>query len=99
MGWLLQDGIKVNFLQIRLVNPFPTEYVTQVLSKAKKIVGIEMNYSAQLVGVLREKTCIPVKQVVVKYNGRPMSAEELYDALKMISEGKAPTRMVLKRGA
>jgi len=99
MGWLLQDGIKVNFLQIRLVNPFPTEYVTQVLSKAKKIVGIEMNYSAQLVGVIREKTCIPVKQVVVKYNGRPMSAEELYDALKMISEGKAPTRMVLKRGA
>ncbi|HUI23966.1 MAG TPA: 2-oxoacid:ferredoxin oxidoreductase subunit alpha [Nitrososphaerales archaeon] len=99
MEWLQQDRIKVNFLQIRLINPFPTEYVTKVLSKAKKIVGIEMNYSAQLIGVLREKTCIPVKQVVVKYNGRPMSAEELYDALKMIHEGKAPTRMVLKRGA
>jgi len=99
MGWLQQDGIKVNFLQIRLVNPFPTEYVTSVLSRAKKIVGVEMNYSAQLIGVLREKTCIPVKQVVVKYNGRPMSAEELYDALKMIYEGKAPTRIVLKRGA
>jgi len=99
MEWLEQDGIKVNFLQIRLVHPFPTEYVTRVLSKAKTIVGIEMNYSAQLIGILRERTCIPVKQVVVKYNGRPMSAEEVYDALKTIHEGKAPTRIVLKRGA
>jgi len=73
--------------------------VTKVLSKAKKVVGIEMNYSAQLIGILRERTCIPVKQVVVKYNGRPMSAEEVYDALKMIYEGKAPTRVVLRRGA
>jgi 2-oxoglutarate ferredoxin oxidoreductase subunit alpha len=99
MDWLEQDGVKVNFLQIRLINPFPTEYVTKVLSKAKKIVGVEMNYSAQLIGILRERTCIPVKQVVVKYNGRPMSAEELYDALKMINEGKAPARIVLRRGA
>jgi 2-oxoglutarate/2-oxoacid ferredoxin oxidoreductase subunit alpha len=99
MEWLQQDGIKVNFLQIRLINPFPTDYVTKVLSKAKKIVGIEMNYSAQLIGILRERTCIPVKQVVVKYNGRPMSAEEVYDALKMINEAKAPARMVLRRGA
>jgi len=99
MEWLKQDGIMVNFLQIRLIHPFPTEYVTKVLSKAKKIVGIEMNYSAQLIGILRERTCIPVKQVIVKYNGRPMSAEEVYDALKMIQEGKAATRTVLKRGA
>ena len=99
MEWLKQDGITVNFLQIRMVNPFPTEYVTKVLSKAKKVVGIEMNYSAQLVGILRERTCIPVKQVVVKYNGRPMSAEELYHALKMITDGNAPARMVLRRGA
>ena len=99
MEWLEQDGISVNFLQIRLVNPFPTEYVAKILSKAKKAVGVEMNYSAQLVGIIRERTCIPVKQVVVKYNGRPMSAEEVYDALEMIYEGKAPTRTVLRRGA
>ncbi len=99
MDWLKADGIKVNFLQLRLINPFPTEYVAKVLSKAKKIVGIEMNYSGQLVGVVREKTCIPIEQLVVKYNGRPMSSEEIYDALKMIHEGKAPKKVVLKRGA
>ena len=99
MEWLKEDGISVNFIQIRLVNPFPTEYVTTLLSKAKKIVGVEMNYSAQLVGVVREQTCIPIEQLVVKYNGRPMSSEELYDAIKMIHEGKAPKRVVLRHGA
>jgi 2-oxoglutarate ferredoxin oxidoreductase subunit alpha len=99
MGWLKEDGISVNFLQIRLVHPFPTERVKEVLSKAKKIVGIEMNYSGQLIGILRERTCVPVEQLVVKYNGRPMSSEEVYDAIKMIHEGKAPKRIVLKHGA
>jgi len=99
MEWLKQDGISVNFLQLRLINPFPTEYVTKILSKSKKIVGIEMNYSGQLVGIVRERTCIPVEQLVVKYNGRPMSSEELYDAIKMIHEGTAPKRIVLKHGA
>ncbi len=99
MDWLKADGISVNFLQLRLIHPFPTEYVTRVLSKAKKIVGVEMNYSGQLVGIARERTCIPIEQLVVKYNGRPMSSEELYDALKMIHDGKAPKKLVLKHGA
>ena len=99
MAWLKQDGISVNFLQIRLVNPFPTEYVTKLLSKSKKIVGVEMNYSGQLTGIVRERTCIPIDQLVVKYNGRPMSSEEIYDAVKMIHEGTAPKKMVLRHGA
>ncbi len=99
MEWLQQEGISVNFLQVRLINPFPTGRVEAILSKAKKVVGVEMNYSGQLIGVLREKTCIPVDQLVVKYNGRPMSCEEVYDSLKMIHEGTAPKRMVLRHGA
>ncbi len=99
MEWLKEGGVSVNFLQIRLIHPFPTEYVKGLLSKAKKVVGIEMNYSGQLVGIVRERTCLPVEQLVVKYNGRPMSCEEVYSALKMISEGKAPKKVVLSRGA
>ena len=99
MEWLKADGISVNFLQLRLINPFPTEYVTKILSRAKNIVGIEMNYSGQLIGIVRERTCIPIEQLVVKYNGRPISSEEIYDAIVMIRKGKAPKRLVLKRGA
>jgi 2-oxoglutarate/2-oxoacid ferredoxin oxidoreductase subunit alpha len=99
MEWLKEDGVSVNFLQLRLINPFPTEKVTEILSKAKKIVGVEMNYSGQLVGIIRERTCIPIEQLVTKYNGRPMSSEEIYAALMSIHEGKAPKKMVLTRGA
>ena len=98
MAWLKEDGVNVNFLQLRLINPFPTDYVREVLARAKMIVGVEMNYSGQLVGVVRERTCVPVEQLVVKYNGRPMSSEEIYEALRLIHEGKAPKRIVLKRG-
>ncbi len=99
MEWLKDDGIRINFLQIRLIHPFPTAYVTKLLSKAKKVVGVEMNYSGQLIGILRERTCIPVEQLVVKYNGRPMSCEEIYEAVKTIARGKAPKRLVLTHGA
>jgi 2-oxoglutarate ferredoxin oxidoreductase subunit alpha len=99
MEWLRQDGISVNFLQLRLINPFPTDYVAKLLSKAKKIVGVEMNYSAQLIGIIRERTCIPIEQLVVKYNGRPMSSEEVYDAIELIHGGKAPKKLVLRNGA
>ena len=99
MEWLKQDGIIANFLQIRLIHPFPTEYVKDVLSKAMKIVDIEMNYSGQLGGLIMERTCIPIEQYIVKYNGRPMSSEEVYEAVKLVAEGKAPKKVVLTHGA
>lgn len=98
MDWLLEDGIRVNFLQIRVINPFPTQYTKEVLSKSGKIIDIEMNYSGQLAGIIREKTCIPIEQLVVKYNGRPMSSEEVYYAISKIARGEAPRRVVLTHG-
>jgi len=98
MDALQEDGISVNFLQIRLISPFPTEYVKEILFRAKKVVNIEMNYTGQLGGVIREMTCFPIEQYVVKYNGRPMSQEEIYDSVKQIAEGTAQKRVVLTNG-
>ncbi len=39
MEVLKDEGITVNFLQIRLIKPFPTEYVKEVLSGAKTHCG------------------------------------------------------------
>jgi 2-oxoglutarate ferredoxin oxidoreductase subunit alpha len=98
-----QDGISVNFLQLRLMSPFPAEEVKEALSRSKRLVDIEMNYSGQFAGLLREKTGISADYHIVKYNGRPMSCEEIYDALKQISispsaRNQAPERMVLRLG-
>jgi 2-oxoglutarate ferredoxin oxidoreductase subunit alpha len=93
-----QDGISINFLQVRLMSPFPTTEVKEALSNSKRLVDVEMNYTGQLSGLLREKTGILTDHHVVKYNGRPMSCEEVYCAIKRISSGTAPERLVLTNG-
>src|SRR2546426_1377821 len=97
---LERDGVSVDFLQIRLVNPFPSVAVQQRLSGAKLLVDIEQNYSGQMAAVIAEKTLIEIKNKIVKFNGRPMSRDEVYLAIRQIlSNPEANRRVVLTHGA
>ncbi len=96
---LLAAKESVGFLQLRLLNPFPTEAVLAHLAKAKHRVDIEMNFSAQLGGLIRERTGIAPTHLVLKYNGRPMSNNEVHDAVRAIIRNQAPPRTVLTHGA
>jgi len=96
---LWAEGAKVGYLHVRLINPFPIEEVRAALAKAKRRIDIEMNFGAQLAGVVREHTGIQMTHFIVKYNGRPMSNTELYDAIRAVVRGKAEPRTVLTRGA
>jgi len=98
MERLRQEGYKMNFLQVRMPHPLPKEYIAEVLEKAKKKIIVEGNYSAQLAGIIREQTGIAMDYFVLKWNGRPMSADEVYEALKLIMQEKAPRRQVLTHG-
>jgi len=99
MERLRQEGFKTNFLQVRMPHPLPREYIAEMLSKASKKIDVEMNYSGQLAGIIREKTGIAMDYFVLKWNGRPMSADEVYEALKLIMQERAPKRQVLTHGA
>jgi len=100
MKLLERDGIGVEFLQIRLVSPFPTETVKQKLAGAKLLVDIEQNYSGQMAAVIAEKTMIDVKNKIVKFNGRPMSQDEIYQSVKQVLSNPAQNRrVVLRAGA
>jgi len=96
---LWAEGAKIGYLHVRLINPFPVEEVRAFLAKAKRRIGVEMNFAAQLAGVVRERTGTEMTHFILKYNGRPMSNTELYDAIKAVSRGKAERRTVLTRGA
>src|SRR5881628_4276732 len=97
---LERDGIGVDFLQIRLVSPFPTAAVKQRLFSAKLLVDIEQNYSGQMAAVIAEKTLIDVKNKIVKFNGRPMSQDEIYQSVKQVISNPAQNRrVVLTHGA
>ena len=49
-----------------------------------------MNYSWQLASLVEQHLKREIDYTVVKYNGRPMSASEIYNALKLITSGNAP---------
>ncbi len=86
---LKTDGIEANFLQIRYFNPFPTTLVEEVLSRAKRKIAIENNYSAQMAGIIREKTGIAVDGKLVKFDGRPFSQNEVFEGVKdILKNGK-----------
>jgi 2-oxoglutarate ferredoxin oxidoreductase subunit alpha len=96
---LSSEGFELGFLQIRMIHPLPKDYIINMLQKAQKIIDVEMNYSGQLGGVIREKTGIPMGFYILKYNGRPMTSTEVYDALKLILRDQAPKRQVLTYGS
>lgn len=93
------DGIDMNFVQVRLLNPFPSARVSSLLEGTRLLIDVEMNYSAQLARLLRANIQHDPDYYVVKYNGRPMSSSEVYEALKGIIKGSIKgKRVVLRHG-
>ena len=99
MEKLAAEGTKIKFIQVRLMNPFPSELVNSMLKGAKTVIDIEMNYTGQLGSLVRQHIGREVDFKIVKYNGRPISLDEVYNAVKRIMGGDAPKRQVLKSGA
>lgn len=98
MKMLADEGFELSFLQVRMVHPLPKEYVENVLNKVPTKIDVEMNYSGQLAGIIREKTGVMMDNYILKYNGRPMSSTEVYEGVKNILLKKAPKRQVLTHG-
>ncbi len=96
---LQDDGIRVGFVQIKLLHPFPSEYVASLLAPAKTIVDVEANHSGQLGRVFRQNTGREVDYHILKYTGRGMTSTEIYGSLRRIVEGGAEKREVLMHGA
>jgi 2-oxoglutarate ferredoxin oxidoreductase subunit alpha len=93
---LAADGIAARLVQVRLLCPFPIDAIAPLLDTASPLVVVEMNFSGQFAQLLREQTGRASDYLVVKYNGRPMSGEELYRAFKNIHAGTSERRLVLR---
>ena len=51
---LKKEGIDVGFVQIKLLHPFPGDYVKSLLKDAKTIIDVEANHSAQLGKIFKQ---------------------------------------------
>ncbi|MGI0078234.1 MAG: transketolase C-terminal domain-containing protein, partial [Nitrososphaerales archaeon] len=100
MELLRREGIDIEFLQLRLMSPFPTDLVKKRLSGSKLVIDIEQNYSGQLAALISEKTLIEMKNKILKFNGRPISRDEVYESVKqVVKKPEENKRVVLVHGA
>jgi 2-oxoglutarate ferredoxin oxidoreductase subunit alpha len=84
MKILSKEGVKVNYLQIVYLNPFPAAKVQKILHSAKKTVIVENNMTSQLTSLLREHLLLDVERKVLKYDGRPFNPEALARSIKEV---------------
>jgi len=95
---LTREGVDIGFLQVKMLCPLPSQHIANILEDSK-VMDIEMNYSGQLGGLIKEKTGIKIDNYIVKYTGRPMLQDEVCEAIRSVVEGKALKRRVLTLGA
>lgn len=93
---LAEEGIQARHLQIRMLQPFPTQELEPLLATAQPLVVVETNYSGQMARLLAEETGRKPHHLVVKYNGRPIAVDELLEALRAILTGAAGPRYVIR---
>jgi 2-oxoglutarate ferredoxin oxidoreductase subunit alpha len=96
---LKKEGIDIGFVQIKLLHPFPTDYVKSVLKDAKVLIDIEANYSGQLGKIFKQNITREIDYYILKYTGRGMTSTEIYDSLKKIVKNTAAKREILSHGA
>jgi 2-oxoglutarate/2-oxoacid ferredoxin oxidoreductase subunit alpha len=80
------DAIKdidTKALQILYLEPFPEEMKLE-LYKAKNIMIVENNATAQLSQLVASKTCIRIddKNKILRYDGRPFLSDELQKEIR-----------------
>jgi 2-oxoglutarate ferredoxin oxidoreductase subunit alpha len=63
--------------------PFPMEAAADALQGGKLVV-VENNYTGQFKRLLQSETCIEVDEVIVRYDGRPFSPEDVLAGLKEV---------------
>ncbi len=96
---LKKDGISIGLIQLKLMHPFPADYVKSLLKDVKIIIDVEANYSGQLGKIFKQNVQRDVDYFILKYTGRAMTSTEIYDSLKKIVQNKAEKREVLIHGA
>jgi len=92
------EGHEIGFIDIKLLHPFPTNYIKSMLKDSSIIIDIEANMTGQLASLIRQNLLRDPDYYVLKYTGRPMTCIEIFDSLKKILEKKSEKKQVLTYG-
>jgi len=79
---LRKEDASVNMLHLNELWPFPTEAVTDAISKAHNSYVIENNATGQLARLIKAETGCDVSDRILKYDGRPFTPAYLAEAVR-----------------
>jgi len=79
---LRKEGASVNMLHLNELWPFPTEAVTDAVSKAHNSYVIENNATGQLARLIKAETGRDVRGRILKYDGRPFTPAYIAEAMR-----------------
>jgi 2-oxoglutarate ferredoxin oxidoreductase subunit alpha len=84
-----EEGIVANQLAVKWIVPFHADEIIRILSRGKKIIIVENNYSGQFARYLRSETGIAAHGHIRKYDGEPFMPHHIVDAVKEQLGGKS----------
>ena len=82
-----EEGIVANHLQIKWLVPLHADAITSILTKSKKTIIVENNYSGQFARYLRSETGIVADGHIRKYDGEPFMPHHIADGVRKILAG------------
>jgi pyruvate/2-oxoacid:ferredoxin oxidoreductase alpha subunit len=85
---LNSKGVKTNYVIGKYLAPFHVKEWTELLSKCKKKVSVEANFTSQFARHIKAETGISMDAHVNKYDGEPIEPNWLIDRINEIINGK-----------
>jgi 2-oxoglutarate ferredoxin oxidoreductase subunit alpha len=82
------EGIKANHLQIRWLVPLHGDAIVNILSKSRRTIIVENNYSGQFARYLRSETSFIADGYIRKYDGEPFMPHHIVEAVKEQMAGR-----------
>lgn len=82
------EGVTANHLQLKWIVPFHAQAVTDILSRSKRTVVVENNFSGQFYRYLRSETGLSVNGHIRKYDGEPFVPHHIVDGVLEQLAGK-----------
>ncbi len=83
---LINQGMDISLMHFQEIWPFPTQFVTSILSKVKKSFCVENNATGQLAHIIQAETGKQVTGKILKFDGRPFSPQYVIRELKKRKE-------------
>jgi 2-oxoglutarate/2-oxoacid ferredoxin oxidoreductase subunit alpha len=89
-----EHNIVANNLQIKWLVPLHAEAIVDTLSRSRRVVIVENNYSGQFARYLRSETSLVANGHIRKYDGEPFMPHHIVDGVKALLSGTAAQQYV-----